>query len=362
MPLDDHLPTEMTDTGVRFLSWGDNATRLYTGSSDGVVKVWDTARAQEDVFIKDLITTDSGIMSGSFSPDYSKLIIGEVNGSINILEVGKEDEKLKDIEKFKYIPYMEEDEDMTTQDNDAILGQVIAAELLATQQMITVPFGGYPVRQAVQGVNYSGPFDNSVDAPYLREQALQFQLNLATPSGGCEIHACKDNVVKITGEETGDSGRSKDRIPDELRQQWTMRSSNNKIFAGKSKCDRCGRPALLTETTAAVGEALFCERCSFACFRCGERNTVPPETETLHCGHCGRTWDIGALGYELISDTLRTAQGTDYSNVPWLRGYKKDIYLSKITKKDNATFGDEMNALTDHYHSLAICSPDPTLL
>lgn len=39
MPLYDHLNREVTDTGVRFLSWGDNATRLYTGSSDGVVKV-----------------------------------------------------------------------------------------------------------------------------------------------------------------------------------------------------------------------------------------------------------------------------------------------------------------------------------
>ena len=39
MPLQEGIKHKITDTGVRFLSWGENATRLYSGSSDGVVKV-----------------------------------------------------------------------------------------------------------------------------------------------------------------------------------------------------------------------------------------------------------------------------------------------------------------------------------
>lgn len=111
MPLQDGLPRDKTDTGVRFLSWGQNARRLYSGSSDGVVKVWDITQSKEDMFVKDLVVANSGIMSGAFTADYSKLVLGEVDGTVNVLEVGRDDIALKDADRLAYQPYLEGDDE-----------------------------------------------------------------------------------------------------------------------------------------------------------------------------------------------------------------------------------------------------------
>ncbi|KAE8825415.1 hypothetical protein HRS9139_08525 [Pyrenophora teres f. teres] len=190
MPLQEGVKHEITDTGVRFLSWGENATRLYSGSSDGVVKVWDVTRGEENTFIKDLITTDSGIMSGAFSADYSKLLLGEVNGSINVLEVGRDKTSLKETERLRYMPY--EDYDEQDEIHDAVgditrlvpdSGIAEANYLLNDNQLQLVPMGSLPIRQAIQGPNYIGPFDQSSDAPLLRAQAQILQQSLRVPPG-----------------------------------------------------------------------------------------------------------------------------------------------------------------------------------
>jgi hypothetical protein len=366
MPLDDFTDREVADTGVRFLSWGHNATRLYSGSSDGVVKVWDVVGSAQDVFIKDLMTADSGIMSGAFSPDNSKLIVGEVNGSINILEVGRDDCKAKNTDRLQYLAYQNPINDdnswvagieLTAQ---ADSGKAIAFESLKTGQMVIKPMGGLPIYQSVQGPNYDGPFDNSVDAPFLRQQALEFQLSLVkTPGPQCTLPLCITNdFSKITFEETGDSGRSADRIPDELRKQWKISGSDYKTIAGKAKCTNCGRPARPVESTADLTETALCERCSFACFRCGSINKVCPEMETLFCKTCERLWEIGALGYECVKETayipLRPGPPVLPSklerSVEWLEG---DSFVD-----GDWSFGDEMNALTDYYFGLAIDRPE----
>lgn len=362
MPLDDFQDREVTDTGVRFLSWGESATRLYTGSSDGVVKVWDVTYAHEDVFIKDLITVDSGVMSGAFSPDYSRLIIGEVNGSVNVLETGRDDCSIKDMERLKYIPYEEGNDDVIseaaapTAETDS--GRAIASELLATGEIVTVPCGGLPIRQAVQGPNYAGPFDDtSVDAPFLREQALQFQYSLAkTPGLQCSIPSCKNNIVKVTNEEAGDSGRSADRIPDEIRKQWTMINKNDAIIPGKSSCTHCGRPARPSDSEADLGQTIACERCSFACFRCGSMNKISPAMKSLICRTCLRVWDIGVLGYECVEET---GCGLRHKTIPSLKRFGTELTeASNNFLEINVSYGDEMNALTDYYLSLAIDRPE----
>src|SRR5437773_8689197 len=38
IPLPEDEPRERTDTGVRFTQWGPTSDRLYTGSSDGIIK------------------------------------------------------------------------------------------------------------------------------------------------------------------------------------------------------------------------------------------------------------------------------------------------------------------------------------
>ncbi|KAF2800459.1 WD40 repeat-like protein [Melanomma pulvis-pyrius CBS 109.77] len=371
-PLDDFTDREVTDTGVRFLSWGHNATRLYSGSSDGVVKVWDVVGSPQDVFIKDLITGDSGIMSGAFSPDKSKLIVGEVNGSINILEVGRDDCSVKDAERLKYLPYQSPnddnfDSDMKETTLGADSGRDIASKLLESGQLISRPMGGLPIYQTVQGPNYVGPFDISIEAPFLREQALEFQLNFAmTPTPQCRISSCRE-ISKITFEETGYSGRSEDRIPDELRKQWKLTGSGHITIPGKAKCTDCGRPAPPMESTANADGAPSCERCSFACFRCGAISQIQPETEYLVCTTCKRTWEIGALGYECVQESDLSL---NRAGVLWDRKTRKRVERLKRKAarpssessasflEENSSFGDEVNALTDYYLSLAIARPE----
>jgi WD40 repeat protein len=354
MPLQDGVKHEVTDTGVRFLSWGQNATRLYSGSSDGVVKVWDVTRAEEDTFIKDLITTDSGIMSGAFSKDYSKLVVGEVNGSVNVLEVGRDDCSIKDADRLRYVPYEDdEQEDITRPVQES--GVAEGNHLLRSGQLQLAPMGSLPIRQVVQGSNYAGPFDQSVDAPFLREQALQFQLSLTMPPGPqCDIPACRDNLNKTTSEDVGDSGRSLDRIPDDLRRQWKAIDSTTRIIPGKSRCTHCSRPALPSFSTTDPGAAVLCERCSFACFRCGSVNPIAPATTILICDSCAGIWDIGVLGYECVQQPVFAGTKLD---VPGLKKWGKEAYGERLEDVDTA-FGDEVNALTEYYFGLAIDRPE----
>jgi WD40 repeat protein/ribosomal protein L37AE/L43A len=357
MPLQEGIKHEITDTGVRFLSWGENATRLYSGSSDGVVKVWDVTRAEENTFIKDLITTDSGIMSAAFSPDYSKLVVGEVNGSINVLEVGRNDTTIKDADRLRYMPYQDDEQDEIEDQENGDISRLATegAYLLQTQQLQLAPMGSLPIRQVVQGSNYAGPFDESVDAPFLREQALQFQLSLVTPPGPqCDIPACRDSLNKVTSEDVGDSGRSADRIPDELRRQWKAIEAKSAIIPGKSKCTYCGRAA--RPSTIDTNDVLLCERCSFACFRCGSVNPVAPATTTLICDSCAGVWDIGALGYECIQQP-QPHHAREQLGVPTLVKWGEAARADKEDDFDT-NHGDEMNALTDYYLSLAIDRPE----
>ena len=76
---------EVQDTGVRFTAWAQDGTHFYSGSSDGQIKCWKPLAAPEDVFIRDVATFDSGVMTASFSSDYSHLLVGLVKGSIQIL-------------------------------------------------------------------------------------------------------------------------------------------------------------------------------------------------------------------------------------------------------------------------------------
>ncbi|KAI9803541.1 MAG: hypothetical protein M1825_001884 [Sarcosagium campestre] len=80
-------PREEADTGVRFAQWGVSNDRFYTGSSDGIVKAWNIKRAGEDAFIRDVVQLQAGIMSGSFSPDHSRLLLGDDAGGLSMLKV-----------------------------------------------------------------------------------------------------------------------------------------------------------------------------------------------------------------------------------------------------------------------------------
>ncbi|KAF2203302.1 WD40 repeat-like protein [Delitschia confertaspora ATCC 74209] len=388
MQLDENQPREVTDTGIRFCSWGENSTRLFTGSSDGVVKIWDVARATDDVFIKDIATFDSGVMSGAFSPDKSRLVVGEVNGSVNVLEVGRDDCSVKNTERLRYVAYEDLDEPDTPFPSraDAESGKAIAEEMLKSGQMVLRPMGGLPVYQAVQGPNYNGPWDSSWSAPPLRDQALFSQAAFnVNPGPQCDISACGDlsRMATFTAEEMGDSGRSKDRIPDEMRKLWfgTPSFGNEHIFTavlGKTKCDRCNLPAIPDENIDSAETGNFCEFCSFDCFRCGA--PVLPDynpgegplsyarasaLERIQCRNCKRAWEVGVLGYKCVQDK-GDPDAADERDVPRLKGYGRDLARERFecgaeNEDEVTTFGDEMNALSEYYLGLTVKRPESPL-
>ncbi|KAL1879390.1 hypothetical protein VTK73DRAFT_7027 [Phialemonium thermophilum] len=83
---------EKEDTGVKFTAWGTTPDRFYTGSSDGVVKVWNV-RTEGDPFIRDLLEVPAPVSCGVFSPDRSKLVIGDASGRVFLLSVDENDQK-----------------------------------------------------------------------------------------------------------------------------------------------------------------------------------------------------------------------------------------------------------------------------
>ncbi|KAK3062974.1 hypothetical protein LTS18_003007, partial [Coniosporium uncinatum] len=303
MELGDPDHRERLDTGIRFCSWGEDQTRLFTGSSDGVLKSWNIYRAPEDVLVQNVVSLNSGIMSGAFSSDFTKLVLGEVNGSVNVLEVGNDDIGIRDVEKFTlhsapniYAPVVQPSEEVS--------GIAAARKLVDDGDIEYYPMGPLPIRQAVQGVMYSGPFDSRPDAPELRNAARAFQRRMERmepdPSvQQCSLLACVESAsTRITPEEAGDSGRSADRIPQSLRTAASTSFDNAAtIVPGRAKCSRCSGSAL--PSLEGDGTApLLCERCNLTCFRCGGRCKIFEGTVGVRCENCGRAWTANVLGYE----------------------------------------------------------------
>jgi WD40 repeat protein len=148
--LDPGRDLEIADTGVRFLSWSATGNRLYSGSSDGTVKVWNPYRAPQDVLVRDVATFDSAVMSGAFGPDYRDLLIGEDQGQLNLLSIDREARSVRAAKKFDYYPAP-----VLAVNEDKLAP---ARELLATGQIEIRPMGVLPINQAVQGKSYQGPF------------------------------------------------------------------------------------------------------------------------------------------------------------------------------------------------------------
>lgn len=85
MPITPDTNLEAEDTGTTFAQWCPHDGYLYTGGSDGVVKVWDVRRA--DSLARNLPALDAQIMSGEFSPDFDKLFIGSASGKATLFSM-----------------------------------------------------------------------------------------------------------------------------------------------------------------------------------------------------------------------------------------------------------------------------------
>ncbi|KAK5163606.1 uncharacterized protein LTR77_010555 [Saxophila tyrrhenica] len=152
--LDHDREREIADTGIRFLSWGATGSRLYSGSSDGVVKIWNPYMSSQNAHVKDVATFTSALMSGAFSPDYRELLIGEDQGRINLLSVGYGEKTVRTVERFDFHPAPAPKKDY----NSLPEGHEAAKSLVDSGQVMIKRMGTLPVRQAVQGSNYSGPY------------------------------------------------------------------------------------------------------------------------------------------------------------------------------------------------------------
>ncbi|KXL41823.1 hypothetical protein M433DRAFT_224634 [Acidomyces richmondensis BFW] len=173
--LDPYRDREQTDTGIRFLSWAATGSRLYSGSSDGVVKVWNPYRAPDNAQVQEIATFHSSIMSGAFSTDYRDLLIGEESGRINLLSINYDDEDgaPKPSSSFKLhrapVPHQVSMSEIPS-----------AHELLESGQIELKPMGDLPVRQAVQGPHYKGPYlkpsiNEREQAQKILDRAIQLQ-------------------------------------------------------------------------------------------------------------------------------------------------------------------------------------------
>ncbi|KAI5457977.1 hypothetical protein BGZ63DRAFT_54274 [Mariannaea sp. PMI_226] len=81
---------EREDTGVKFTAWGSSPDRFYTGSSDGTVRVWNV-RNRRRPYVRNLLRAPGPISFGAFSPDRSKLAVGDATGRMFIFSLDKRD-------------------------------------------------------------------------------------------------------------------------------------------------------------------------------------------------------------------------------------------------------------------------------
>jgi WD40 repeat protein len=172
--LDPERDLEIADTGVRFLSWSATGNRLYSGSSDGTVKVWNPYCTTQDALVRNVATFNSAIMSGAFSPDYRELLIGEDQGQLNLLGVDREARPVRAAKKFDYYPAPPATAKLPSKGDDKFAA---AQELLDSKQIEIKPIGALPKKQAVQGPNYQGPFLAPSDE-HRQNLATEYQLAL----------------------------------------------------------------------------------------------------------------------------------------------------------------------------------------
>ena len=102
--VDPNQLREEQDTGMRFISWNSDGSMLYTGSSDGFLKQWNPFVSPEDVFVRDVASFDSGVMTGAFSPDHTNLLLGLCKGSVQMLSLAPLYRSNLEESPFSFIP------------------------------------------------------------------------------------------------------------------------------------------------------------------------------------------------------------------------------------------------------------------
>ncbi|GAB7340663.1 hypothetical protein MBLNU457_7056t2 [Dothideomycetes sp. NU457] len=332
--LEHDRPRWEVDTGIRFLQWGSTHTTLFSGSSDSVVKRWNPYLAPEDSHVYDVFTGKAAIMSGAFNPDYSRLLIGEDGGRLNMLEVGHEDNTIADMQRFKLISAPE----------PAIPEEVPAhRELLETVQhpdlQYNITFGmhgaqnqGYNTEELMEKHAQAAAFQKKLhrqrkDWKKLK-QTMPFKVEPCTLD--CAFLPRKD--PEDPDQEVQDSKKSLSRIADELRCEPPEGFMARRYRGLLAKCRNCLAPAPPPERDDAT--ETYCVKCRFECFRCGQPASLRVGENIVQCFSCEITWDIGALGYDIVGQTIRKMDG---------------ITLDDDKTKDGSEEQDSGDELRRHY-------------
>jgi WD40 repeat protein len=231
---DDHRDREDWDSGVRFTGWAGSKDMLVTGSSDGVLKRWNIL--QNDSKGSEIIQLNSGITSGAFSPDYTKFVVGEINRSFTMLEIGQPKRTaLRNLPQF----------------------DIIHAPFNPPNSLNTVAS-----HKVDNGPAYLGDMNVEFNDSKRSRDRLPTELMAS-------LKLVDHDVVNLGAK------------PAPL---------------ARLVCAHCGRSARSGNDQFSLP---LCERCGFACFSCGDRIKVNPKLESIKCRNCKKEWAIGALGYHL---------------------------------------------------------------
>ena len=151
---------EEADPGVMMTVWGLKGSHLYTGSSDGIVKCWDTSRCPEDALVGDVADLGAGVQSGAFSPDFSHLLVGDADGAVHVLtyapvdqwpEYGSDDKC--PVQPFTLINASDARAPAENDDDPGREGILAARQLLQSGQLVLNKKYGVG-----KGPNYAGPY------------------------------------------------------------------------------------------------------------------------------------------------------------------------------------------------------------
>lgn len=161
------------DTGVKFTAWGKSLDHFYTGSSDGIVKVWNVRSTEGKAKGRVILEAAAQISFGAFSPDRSRLVIGDASGRVFVLSVDEEDGNPPQFDPFlqkfgiqKRRPTAVTPHPPPPPPNaDTLTNQELGHVFVVAHQL---QYSGDPTIGMVQGANYAetGLFEASSHADY----------------------------------------------------------------------------------------------------------------------------------------------------------------------------------------------------
>ncbi|EYE95875.1 WD repeat protein [Aspergillus ruber CBS 135680] len=149
--IDESLPRERVDVGVRMALWGDGPDQFYSAASDAVLKRWDILRSQEDVHVDDVARFPGAVMCGAFSSDKTNLLIGDSAGGLHVLSSSPF--QASDEQSMVFESSTEAIDDNGDQQEGSNSEAKMANNMLLGEELVR-----HPIYGVGKGPHYKGPF------------------------------------------------------------------------------------------------------------------------------------------------------------------------------------------------------------